>query len=169
MRRVHTVLAHLFPLTLGVACGLLACNLFGVTLYAQSNKLHADPALVCTWDQPAASLGSAQTMHVQTVLDNGAPTASTQTCTGAASPFQCHVPLTATMQVVGVHSLLVQGANVDPVDGSLSQFVTLVSVPYEIVPPLTPPSPGSNGRIIKLVGGLLVAGLITFLSLFGHH
>lgn len=166
MRRL---LQHLLPLALGSALGFGVMALLPVALHAQGTKIHADPALSCAWSQPAASLATAQAMQVKATLDNAAAVTVAHTCTGVASPFDCHFPVSATMQVVGPHTLVVQGANVDPVDGSVSAFVTLVTVGYDIVPPLTPPSPGSNGRIIKIIGGLLLAGFITIFSFFGHH
>jgi hypothetical protein len=167
MKIIHTVLSYVVPLALGMALGLGALSIFGTTLYAQGGKLHADPALACAWDQPAASPQVAQTMHVQIVLDGGSPVAVQQTCTGTSSPYQCQFTATAAMLAVGPHTLIVQGANVDSIDGTLSAFANLVTVPYEIVPPLTPPLPGSNGRIIKIVVGI-VFGLVTLFSLFGH-
>lgn len=162
------LLEHALPLALGCAVGLLVMNLFGATLLAQGVKLHPDTGLSCIWDQPAANLAAAQAIKVRATLDQQPAADIAQVCSGSGSPFTCSFPLSSTMQAVGAHTLRVEGANVDPVDGSLSAYVSIVTVGYEIVPPVQPPAPGSNGRIGKIAGAI-GAAIVALFFLFGHH
>jgi hypothetical protein len=167
-RFVLWALSYLLPLALGCAVGLLAMNLFGVTVFAQGVKIHPDSGLSCIWNQPANDLTAAQAIKIRATLDTAAPLDMAQVCSGSASPFTCSFPLTSTMQAIGPHTLRVEGANVDPVDGSLSAYVNIVTVGYEIVPPVQPPAPGSNGRIGKIAGAI-GAAIVALFFLFGHH
>ncbi len=166
------VLQHVVPLILGSLLGLVGTE---AVAFAQGTiiKVHSDSALACGWNSGESTLAAAQAIKVSVSYDGGAATPVVQSCT-AGTPIQCSIPV--TVQTVGVHSIAVTGVNqvVDPVDGTIlnSSPVALTSGSYEIVPPLTPPSPpapGSGFRIGKLVGGIVavVFGLLGFFH-FAH-
>jgi len=113
---------------------------------------------VC-WDQPAASLAAANALKVRVTYDAQPTQPAALTCSGAASPFACNLTTTVPMsvQTVGRHRIVVEGAAVDPVDGSESAYATLINYEVDFRSVVSPPQPGSNGRLVKLAQAIAKA------------
>jgi hypothetical protein len=162
MRRL---IQHLFPFTLGF---VLALPFLPATLYAQgpADTITQSKAASCKlgWDQAAADLATAQAFVYKAVVDGGAQTTVTATCSGGSSPFTCETPL--PVQTVGTHTVQVfanaldfDGVTLVPSGGS--PLYTIAITPDHVTPPAAP----TNLRLIKILG--ILAGI--FGLIFAIH
>lgn len=145
---------------LGLVLGFVVGHLIvGTVVHAQTPpKVRIDSGLGVCWDQPATAVPTTSTMAVRVTYDSSAPVAIAFSCSGAASPYTCKstTPAPASALTPGVHSFLIEGATIDPNDGTLSAYATLVSFSSDLYN-LTPPQPGSNGRLVKIVMAIAAA------------
>ena len=137
----------------GLALGLVFGWLVTPVVAQAIASYRIDPQNAACWDQPAASLADARALKVRVSYDGGQATDTQHLCVGSTSPFACNTTTTVPMsvQTVGRHRIIVTGATVDPVDGSLSDYATLVNYEVDFRTAPHPPAAGSNGRIIKLI------------------
>jgi len=140
-----------------------------VAVTAAQSVFKPDPLNKLCWTQTAdatvPNLTVANAMRIRVTYGSAAAVDVGHVCTGA-SPFTCTVTdsIPMALQVPGNSlNVTIQGANVDPVDGSVTPFSTLVSGTLSFSPVIQPPTPGSgsNLRIIKIALAALgaVAGV----------
>lgn len=156
---------------LGLVLGLLVG--WQATAIAQTviAKFKIDVNNAVCWDQPHESLAAANAMKVRVTYDPApgkVPTDAAFACVGSASPFTCtlasKVPL--SVQTVGVHRVLVEGANLDPLDQTYTPYAVLDDFSVEFVQGAVPPARGGNGRIVRVLAAIAAAimGLWTWLT-----
>lgn len=128
-----------------------------------------DAKLAACGDATGLTIAQAEAMKIRVAYDAPAAPApltfidSTVKCVaGTSAPFctvQASWPLAS--QTVGRHRVVVEGANVDPVDGTVSTYATLLDYQVDLRNAVASPQPWSFGRLIKLIIGALLA-------FFGH-
>ncbi len=160
---------NFFGLLAGLICGQVA------VMGAQAlNAYHPDPSLKACWtqatDATVPDLAAANAMKVRIQYNQQTPVDVQQICTGAG-PFQCtsQTPVPMSLQTVGSSlNIVVQAANVDPVDGSVTGYSTLVSNTVSFTAAPAPPTPGSgsNLRLVKTIAIAIAAVALAIYHFF---
>lgn len=134
-------------LTLGLVLG------WSVVVGAQAIQSYVIGPLAVCWDQPAGSLAEANAMRVRVKYDATPTQPAVLICTGSASPFACNLTaaIPASVQTAGRHRIVVEGANVDLVDATESDYALLISYEVDFRNAVAAPQAGSNGRLVKFI------------------
>jgi len=125
-------------------------------------------------DATGYTLAQASTLKLRVAYDAAAVPVfvdTAHTCVAGATAPVCTVavkwPLVS--QTVGRHRVVVQGAAVDPVTGTLSDYATLLDYTVDLTAAKPPaPSPWSNGRIVRVLVTIALAIGAALLAIFGH-
>jgi hypothetical protein len=157
---------NIFGLLLGAFIGWNATPLIAQTI----TKYKIDSNNSVCWDQPHDSLAAANAMHVRVTYDTS-PTIDPVSfiCSGSTSPFTCKLSsaIPISNQSVGTHHIVVEGANLDPIDNTYTAYATLIDFQVDLANAAQPPQKGGNGRIIKL-GTIAIIALGVLAYLINH-